>query len=65
MLLTRPAINVPESRNSVLKGSLEILSQAKNDMDASASSRLLTVILNGMVSIIDSVQSEDGEYSNE
>lgn len=38
MLLTRPAINVPESRNSVLKGSLEILSQAKNDMDASASS---------------------------
>lgn len=38
MLLTRPAINVPESRNSVLKGSLEILSQAKNDMDASTSS---------------------------
>ena len=27
--------------------------------------RLLTVILNGMVSINDSVQSEDGEYSNE
>lgn len=27
--------------------------------------RLLTVILNGMFSINDSVQSEDGEYSNE
>ena len=38
MFLTRPAIIVPESRNSALKGSLEILSQAKNDMDASATS---------------------------